>query len=175
MAHRMRPNTDITLTWSTSTGTTHYTLIDEITADDADYIYTPDQANLDDEMGLAGPGFTPASGNCIVRWRETQADGGVPNSSGGNPSTLVVQIVADAANIVYDSGSIATTQGAWGDRSGTFDVAAISNWDSVQIHFIATGSGGPTASRRGVAVSWAELEVPDVGIALPIPTQFIFT
>lgn len=175
MAQFMRPNADITLTWSTSTGTTHYTLIDEVTAVDTDYLWTPDQANLDDELGLAGPTVTPGAGTCTVRWRETQADGGVVNSTGGNPSTLVVQIVADTANIVYDSGSLATTEGAWGDRSGTFDSSAISNWNSVQIHLVATGSGGPATSRRGVAVSWAELEVPNGAFQPVIPTQFIFT
>lgn len=175
MAQFMRPNTDITATWSTSTGTTHYTLIDEATAVDSDYLWTPDQDNLDDEMGLAGPASTPGSGTCTVRWRETQTDGGVVNSSGGNASTLEVQIVADTANIVYTSGAVATTEGSWGDRSGTFDSSAITDWDSVQIHLVAVGSGGPVANRRGVAVSWAELEVPDGGFQAVIPTQFIFT
>jgi len=175
MAQFMRPNTDITATWTPSTGTTHYVLIDEASAVDSDYLVTPDQSNLDDEMGLAGPASTPGAGTCTVRWRETQADGEVVNSSGGNASTLEVQIVADAANIAYTSGAIATTEGAWGDRSGTFDSSAIADWDSVQLHMIATGSGGPGGSRRGVAVSWAELEVPDGALQAVIPTQFIFT
>lgn len=175
MAQFMRPNTDITATWNTSTGTTHYVLIDEETAVDSDYVVTPDQQNLTDEMGLSGPASTPGSGTCTVRWRETQADGEVVNSSGGNASTLEVQIVADTANTVYTSGAIATTEGAWGDRNGTFDSSAISDWDSVRIHLVATGSGGPGPSRRGVAVSWAELEVPDGAFQAVIPTQFIFT
>lgn len=175
MAQFMRPNTDITATWNTSTGTTHYVLIDEVTQDDADYLWTPDQDNLDDELGLAGPASTPGAGTCTVRWSHTQVDGGVVNSTGGNPSTLEVQIVADAANIVYTSGAVNTQEGSWGSGSGTFDSSAITDWDSVQIHLVASGSGGPGGSRRGVGVSWAELEVPDAALQAVIPTQFIFT
>ena len=162
MAQILRPNSDISNVWSKSTGTLGYALVDEITPDDADYVFTPDQVNLDHQFGMTSPAGTPSAGTCTVRFRESQADGGVPASSGGNPSSIDVEVLENAI-IVASSDAITTTEGGWTTRSFTFSTALITNWDNVEIHLNGTGSGGPVASRRGVAVSWVELEVPDAG------------
>lgn len=163
MAQFLRPDSDVTLTWSTSTGTVHYALIDESTASDTDYIYTPDQVNIDDVLGLSSPAGTPSSGTCTVRFRESQADGGVPASSGGNASSIECSIY-EGATLIATSGTIATTQGGWTTRTFTFSTTLVTNWNNLEIHLLSTGSGGAPASRRGVAISWVEVEIPDAPV-----------
>lgn len=164
MAQLVYPISDIT---NAVNGT--YLDIDEgATPNDSDYIYSTNNVNSQYEC-LMGSTNDPLTGSDhIVRWRQAQADSdaGTPAPSSGGTATSY-----DA--FLYQGGTlIATMRSGDPSNEGSFleetytltsgEADNITNYADLRVRFDFVGGGGPTANRRGVAVSWIELEIPNV-------------
>jgi hypothetical protein len=121
-----RPTSDITTQWSPSTGTDHYALIDETTANDSDYIYAT-AAGQTDEVRLASM-TAPKSGTSVdVQYR-------VQGVSGGGKVTL--SLVCGTTVIATD-----TIKQADGDYTLTVAPAtwaAVTDWSDMRLRFVSS-------------------------------------
>ena len=163
MAQFIRPAEDITALGVNGSGS--YVFIDEASFDDSDYISSNDNTNTTYEAKFSSGSDPGVSGSHIVRWRQAQADGNVAPSSGGTASSY------DA--FLYQGGTLIATLVS-GETSNESSFLAktyvltvgesdnITDYTDLRIRFDFSGGGGPTANRRGVAISWAEMEIPDV-------------
>lgn len=175
MAQLKQLISDITALGAGGVGT--YTAIDEVTFSDADYISSNDNTNVTYE-GLFDSATDPSSSaGHIVRWRQAQADGNVAPSSGGNASTYsayLYQGITLIATLVSGETSNETSFLAKSYTLTAGEADAITNYADLRIRFDFSGSGGPGGSRRGVAVSWAQLELPDGITPVTLTTQEAF-
>jgi len=160
MTQFLRP--DGTLQNSSITG--DHTAIDEVTASDADFLYSANQANTAYECSLSNPVGTPGSGTVTVRFRSAQTNNGVVSGS-GSAASMAAALYQGATPI--SSGPTVSAEGAWtahawSPTSG--ELANITDWNDLRLVFTITGSGGSPANRRGYGISWAELEAPDAPV-----------
>ena len=165
MAQFAYPDGDITNP-ANVTGT--YLDIDEgATSDDSDYIYGTNNSTDVYECSLDNVTDPNVHTGHIVRWRQAQADSdaGTPApSSGGNNSTLDVLLI-QGTTIIGGSTAISANEGSFAAGSFTLSAAEASNitdYTDLRVRIQFNGSGGNPNSRRSAAVSWVELEVPDV-------------
>jgi hypothetical protein len=133
------------------------------TPNDSDFAYSADNADVTLEVKLTDLSATePGSGTCTVKVRHAQADGGSAPSSGGSASSFTIEIFQAAVSVAGPTSSITTSESTWAtDSSLTFAASAVSDWADVRIRIVTNGGGGSPANRRGVALSWMELETPD--------------
>lgn len=165
MAQFLRPisTTGSTITWTGVGSGNLWANLDEASPGDADYIHSPNDTAGYVELGLATPGTTPNTGTCTARWREAKADddaGTIAPASGGNDVGITCVVWADGAAYA-SSGLITASDGVWTTRSFTFSNLFITNWSTLRVRFEVMASGGNKNSKRAVAISWFELEVPD--------------
>jgi hypothetical protein len=157
----VRPTSDITALGADGTGT--YLDIDEISFSDSDYISSNDQINATYETLLSSVIDPVSSSGHIVRWRQAQADGNVAPSSGGTASTYSAYLYQGLTLIATLVTTETSNEGAFLAKSYTLtsiEADSITNYADLRIRFDFIGSGGSPANRRGVAVSWAEMETP---------------
>jgi len=133
------------------------------TPDDGNYAYTADNVDVTLEVLLTDLSASgPDSSTCTVKVRHAQADGGVVPSSGGTASTFNIEIFQGAVSVAGPTSEITTSESSWlTDTSLTFAGSAISDWSDVRIRIVTTGGGGSPANRRGVGISWMEIETGD--------------
>jgi len=121
-----RPSSDITTQWSPSTGTAHFSLINETTANDADYIFAT-AAGQTDEVKLAAMN-TPKAGTSVdVLYRVTSISGG---------GKVTVSLVCNTTVIATD-----TTRTADGDYVLTVAPAtwaAVTDWSNMRLRFVSS-------------------------------------
>jgi hypothetical protein len=120
-----RPTSDITTQWTPSTGTDHFALIDETTANDSDYIYAT-AAGQTDEVRLASMAAPTAGTNLTVKYRVQ----GI--TDGGN---VTVTLVLGGAVVKTD-----TTRLVDGDYSMDVtptDYAGVTDWTDVALRFVS--------------------------------------
>jgi hypothetical protein len=121
-----RPTSDITTQWTPSTGTDHFALIDETTANDSDYIFAT-AGGQTDEVKLAAM-TAPKSGTSVdVQYR-------VQGVSGGGKVTL--SLVCNTTVIATD-----TIRSADGDyvltvAPGTW--AQVTDWSDMRLRFVSS-------------------------------------
>ncbi len=167
MAQFARPISDITnpANWNGD-----YTDIDEISANDSDFGWSNDKDNLTYETLLSDIDPGAGSGTVTIRSRASRCDGGVPNDTSGSASLLQVLLMQGAVQIAEIRANAEI--GAWEDISYELsggEVSSITDWSIVSIRYIITGGGGSPTNRRGVALSWAEMEGPDYVLPTNIP------
>jgi hypothetical protein len=122
-----RPSSDITTQWSTSSGTTHYTLIDETVADDNDYIVAT-AAGQTDEVKLASMTPPQVGTNLVINYKVTGVDGGATVTASlrqGSGGTLIKTDTAKSANGTY---ALTVAPGDW---------AAVSDWSDLRLRFVS--------------------------------------
>lgn len=154
MPQYLRPDSNVTTTGYTG----GFADIDEETASDADLAYgTINVSTSVLEVGLTNPAVTPGGANGVVRWRSATRNGnGVID--GGNSLTGTCGIYQGATLITSD----AYTAGPWSTREFTFALSSVSDYTDLRLRFTQTASGGANNGQRSsLAVSWAEVEVPD--------------
>lgn len=163
-----RPDGDITTTGVIS-GT--FASIDEVTASDSDFVATDDNTAAVYEISLSDV-IDPLTGSGhTLRYRVSKADGGVPNNNSGNDVTLNVELYQGATLIQLIENTL--TLGLWTTRSLAFTNTFIDNitdYTDLRLRFTCTNSGGSPSNRRGMAISWVEVEVPDAST----PSRRIF-
>jgi hypothetical protein len=157
MAQFLRP--DGTISASSITGT--YTAIDEATASDADFVYSANNADTTYEVSVSNPSGTPASGNVTIRYRIARTNAGTVDGA-GSVSSVVASLVEGTTVLGSDSSRTAT--GTWTQYSFTVATSAVTDWTNLRIRFVITGGGGNPSNRRGVGISWAEVETPDAPV-----------
>lgn len=156
-----RPISDIT---TTGVGGGTFASIDETTASDSDFVWTDDNTAAVYEVLLTTLTDPLTGSGHTLRYRVSKADGGVPNNNSGNEVLLTVELFQGATQIQQIEASLAL--GLWADRSLAFTPAfidAITDYSDLRLRFTCTNSGGSPSSRRGMAISWAEVEAPNAG------------
>lgn len=153
MAQFLRPDSNLTQTSYTG----GFAEIDEVTASDTDLAFGGvNSATPTLVVHLSNPAATPQSGTCTVRWRSARRNAaGTINS--GNAFTGTCTLLQGTTTIASD----AYTPGAYSTRSFTFTHGSITDWTDLRLRFTQTASGGTGNNRSGLAVSWAEVEIPD--------------
>jgi hypothetical protein len=154
VAQFLRPDSTVTADGFTN----GHAAIDEAIASDADFAYGANNTAAVLEVGLSNPTGTPASGTTMVRYRHAKVNSGALSGSGSSV-TVTAEIYQGASLIASDAAQ--TAGGSWTARSWTPDMSGVTDWTDLRLRFTTSSSGGSPANRRGGAVSWAELEVPD--------------
>lgn len=157
MAQYARPNADgAAKNWTPSTGTAHWSLIDESVTDDTDYISvtTGALASPDETMSLSSVTDPVASSGHIIRLRGKNSSGasavtirlyqGDPNGSGTQIAASTIAFSTSFADYSY------TLSGAEAD--------AITDYTTLWFSIDKAISKGVTQT-----ISQAYFEVPDVG------------
>lgn len=154
MAQIARPDSDVSssIYWSGS-----YTLIDEVTPDDGDYLTCGNNGNGTTEKGLSNVGDPGSSADHIVRFRAWQ-------SQNTKQRGLTVTLVQGSTVIAtYATGDLIRNSPTAYSFTLTGDEAdSITDYSDLRLRFTSTGDvGTPTYQRAYVYVSWAEFEVPE--------------
>lgn len=158
MTQFLRPDGDVTNEWASG----GWAQIDEVTPSYSDYAYSADNPSADVlEVSLSNPAATPNLGTCTLRMHETQCDGGVVNSTGGTDVTYTWGVYQGGSTIAEQTGQLANNTGSWASRSLTFSTTLVTAWNDLRVRITADGGGGSPSNRRGMAVAWVELEVPN--------------
>lgn len=162
MAQFARPISDITTTEIVGS----YTAIDEVTSDTADYLTSNDNTDATYEC-LLSPLTDPLTDTFhYVRFTYAKADTNVAPSTTGNTQTMSIYLYQGATLIATCRNN--ATLGAW--TTGSYwltgaEADAITDYSDLRIRFVMPASGGGSPSnRRGGAVAWAEMEVPDAPV-----------
>jgi hypothetical protein len=162
MAQFARPDSDISssIRWSGS-----YTLIDEVTPDDGDYLTCSNSANATCEKGLSDLADPISDADHTVRFRAWQ-------SNNTNIRGLTVTLVQGSTTIAaYSTGDLpkgTPTAFEFTLTSGQAD--SITDYTDIRLRFTSTGNTA-FGDRSYVYVSWAELEVPTPVDSAPRVTQ----
>lgn len=155
MAQFLRPDGNITTTGFTG----GFSAIDEATFNDADFAYGANGGGNTLEVSLSNPPVTPASvGNCTVRTRLAQTNNGVLAATGNAVSITVG--VYQGTTLIFES-SLGSLYDFFSPFTQTFAASLVSDWNDLRIRITDGVNGGSPSGRRGGAISWAELEVPD--------------
>jgi hypothetical protein len=121
-----RPTSDITTQWTTSTGIDHYALIDETTANDADYIYAT-AAGQTDELRLASMSAPQAGTDLLINYRVQ----GIVGSA-----SVTLSLVCNTTVIATD-----TTRTFNGDYTLNVPSAtwspAVTDWTNMRLRFVS--------------------------------------
>lgn len=68
----------------------------------------------------------------------------------------------ELANAVALPAADSYTAAGWATREFTFTLSSVSDFNDLRLRFTQTASGGNNTSQRsGLAVSWAEIDIPD--------------
>ena len=162
MAQNVYPTGDVTNQWASG----GYADIDEgAIPNDGDFAYSADKPALDVfEFHLDDPTDPVVHTGHTVRYRWATVDGGVLSGSGS--------AVTQTYNLYQGTTLISTGTGnTHSTNSATFSAASftiseaeagnITEYSDLRVRIVASGGAGSPANRRGAAISWAELEVPD--------------
>lgn len=162
MAQFARPDSNVTQTFFTG----GFAEIDEATASDADFAYGANNEVAELEVGLTNPTDPVSSSGHIFRYRVAKTNAGTVDG-GGNAVTVTVRLMQGTTQIAADTAK--TVDGTWTQYAYTLSAAeadAITDYTALQLEFVTSKSSGGPAVRRGGAVSWAELEVPDALVSV---------
>ena len=155
MAQFLRPDGVI----SQGSWTGGFADIDEATPNDADRAYSANNPGGSIfEVSLSDPADTPDTGTSTIRYRHGRVNNGTLSGT-GTATTLDVSVMQGGITIASDAQQ--APGGAYVTRSWTPDLSAVTNWNDLRLRFVPGGGGGSPSNRRGVAISFAEGEVPD--------------
>lgn len=154
MTQFIRPDSNITQTSYTG----GFAEIDEVNPADADFAYgAVNSATPTLQVGLSNPGTTPGPITGTVRWRSARRNGNA-SLTAGNSFTATCTLLQGATTIASDS----YTVGNWSTREFTFTISSVTDFTDLRLRFTQTASGGSNNTQQsGLAVSWAEVELPD--------------
>lgn len=150
----LRPDSNVTSTSYTG----GFAEIDEETASDSDLAFGAINSSTPLlEVGTSNPPAAPGGVEGVVRWRSAIRNGnGVIGS--GNSLTATCTLLQGTTTIASD----AYTAGNWSTREFNFTLSSVTNFNDLRLRFTQTASGGNNNSNRtGLAVSWAEIDVPE--------------
>jgi hypothetical protein len=120
-----RPSSDVTTQWTPSTGTDHYALIDETTANDADYIFAT-AAGQTDEVKLASMSAPQAGTSLLINYRVQGIVGG---------ASVTLSLVCNTAVIATDTARTANGDYTLTVASGIW--ASVTDWTNMRLRFVS--------------------------------------
>jgi hypothetical protein len=123
-----RPTSDITTQWSTSTGTDHYALIDETTANDADYIYAT-AAGQTDEVRLASMTAPQAGTDLLINYKVAGIVGSASVTMSlrqGSGGTLIATDTAKTSDNTYQ---LIVPAATWS--------STVTDWTDLRLRFVS--------------------------------------
>jgi hypothetical protein len=126
-----RPSSDVTTQWTPSTAGPHYAMIDEVTYNDADYIYATAAAQTD-EVGLQAMSTPTAGTSVLVNYRvQGITGGGSVTVSLYSGATLVKADTTRTANndAITPIYTMTVTAAEWG--------AVAVNWSNMRLRFVS--------------------------------------
>lgn len=122
-----RPASDITTQWSTSSGSTHYTLIDETVADDTDYIVAT-AAGQTDEVKLQSMTPPQVGTNLVINYKVTAIDGA---------ATVTVSLRQGSAGTLIKTDTAKSVNGTYALTVAPADWAAVTDWSDLRLRFVS--------------------------------------
>jgi hypothetical protein len=122
-----RPTSDITTQWTPSTGIDHYALIDETTANDADYIYAT-AAGQTDEVRLASMSAPQAGTDLLINYKVAGIVGSASVTMSlrqGSGGTLIATDTAKTSDNTYQ---LVVPAATW---------ASVTDWTDLRLRFVS--------------------------------------
>lgn len=132
-----------------------YTDIDEVTADDGDYVYTWDETGSNEVQAVTigfGTLSIASSGDCTLRFRQRQFSSGTPETN-SFPSRRVSMLDGTIGGYEVFSSFLVNTN-TWGLKTYTFDASNISSGNIVFTMNVSNNNN------KGGGISWMEFEYP---------------
>jgi hypothetical protein len=123
-----RPTSDITTQWSPSTGTDHFALIDETTANDADYIYAT-AAGQTDEVRLASMSAPQAGTDLLINYKVAGIVGSASVTMSlrqGSGGTLIATDTAKTSDNTYQ---LVVPAATWS--------SSVTDWTDLRLRFVS--------------------------------------
>lgn len=163
MAQFARPDSNITQTGMTG----GFAEIDEATPSDSDLAWGADNTAALLEVTLSNVTDPGVHTGHIVRFRWAKTNDGVPDGGGNAVSGDVgLYDYSVSTSVAIAAKGLTALGGSFVQDSFTLtevEAAGIADYTQLVLKFGTTQSGGNPTNRRGGAISWAELEVPDAG------------
>tara|TARA_R110000824_G_scaffold32222_5_gene104218 strand:+ start:1016 stop:1561 length:546 start_codon:yes stop_codon:yes gene_type:complete len=163
MVQNVVPNSDDTDgNWTDKDGgSTLYTSIDEVSADDATtYIKVTDTSSAEVCIVLlASPTLPLSSGSAFIKWKALTEDG-----TGMGAPTLKIELLQDSTQKATTPDTTISTS-AWTSYSYEIsDVSGISDWDALKLRItMIAGNGAGMGGSDVMKVTHAYLETQDAG------------
>jgi len=123
-----RPTSDITTQWTPSTGTDHFALIDETTANDADYIYAT-AAGQTDEVRLASMSAPQAGTDLLINYKVAGIVGSASVTMSlrqGSGGTLIATDTAKTSDNTYQ---LIVPAATWS--------STVTDWTDLRLRFVS--------------------------------------
>jgi hypothetical protein len=122
-----RPASDVTTQWTPSTpGAAHYTMINETTPNDTNYIYST-AAGQTDEVGLQAMSTPVAGTSLTINYRVI----GVT----GTGASVTTSLYSGATLVKADTAR--TTDGTYAMTVTSAEWASVSNWSNMRLRFVS--------------------------------------
>jgi hypothetical protein len=122
-----RPTSDITTQWTPSTGTDHYALIDETTANDADYIYAT-AAGQTDEVRLASMSAPQAGTDLLINYKVAGIVGSASVTMSLRQGSGGTLIATDTAKAIDNTYQLVVPAATW---------ASVTDWTDLRLRFVS--------------------------------------
>ena len=122
-----RPTSDITTQWTPSTGTDHYALIDETTANDADYIIAT-AAGQTDEVRLASMSAPQAGTDLLINYRVQGIVGSASVTMSLRQGSGGTLIATDTAKTIDNTYQLVVPAATW---------ASVTDWTDLRLRFVS--------------------------------------
>jgi hypothetical protein len=122
-----RPTSDITTQWTPSTGTDHYALIDETTANDADYIYAT-AAGQTDEVRLASMSAPQAGTDLLINYKVAGIVGSASVTMSLRQGSGGTLIATDTAKNIDNTYQLVVPAATW---------ASVTDWTDLRLRFVS--------------------------------------
>lgn len=144
--------------WTVVNAATHHEALDEIAADDNDYIDSGNNNSSTVILGLSNatdPGGTNLNDH-ILRYRCLSAGGG------GQPESCNAALY-EGATLIFDTGNNSANRGAFALYEFTIaDASAITDYTNLSIQLTSV-----VGNNESIQISWVELEVPNPAVTAP--------
>jgi len=156
MTQYARPSADESTPWTGWTGS--YTAIDEVSANDSDYLTGAGETNGTAYVSLGSVTDPESSSEHILRYRVWQQDKSFDR-------TCTVSLKQGASTITSDVIDLSTFKGTptqFNQTLSSGEADTISDYSDLHLELLAGGSiGAPAKNQASIYFSWAVLEVPD--------------
>ena len=122
-----RPSSDVTTQWTPSTGTAHFALIDETTANDTDYIYAT-AAGQTDEVRLASMTAPQAGTDLLINYKVTGIVGSATVTMSLRQGSGGTLIATDTAKNTDNTYQLVVPAATW---------ASVTDWTDLRLRFVS--------------------------------------
>lgn len=165
MAQFARPDSDVTTTGFTFVGGgSGWVVLDEATANDADRAYGANGGGNTLEVGLSDVTDPVSSSGHVIRFRAAKVNSGTLNATGNAVQVTCGLYQGTTLIASLTTGNLGSSWSAFSFTLTGTEADSITDYADLRLRFTDTANGGSPSGRRGGAVSWAELEVPNAVI-----------